>query len=363
MKDFDYLKDALNEYRLSRPSDISGTKKLSGNDMRSLMTNIKKRVVKGDQRKKLVKDELVKFWKKKGLKSKERILKGFKEGEELEEGGNMFNSANKIHISEVPATLQYLEKIVGLPGLAKNTLGSTGKKEFSGDVDVAIPYKDESEITDMNQKLRDALGPDSVRRQGKMISLLLPIQNFDPSQGEGRTGDVQADLLFTDDPKWLTFFYHSSANSKHKGMHRNIAISALTAELDRRESIQRDDMDRPQWVERWKWSPAAGLGKIKRLSYKNQQTGKWVKKRKDVELEEFTKDPNKIAEILFRGQAGPEALDSLETIVDTVGRVYQKDHAERVYERIAKNITEVHARSDMGVEADSFPEPLQKYLK
>jgi hypothetical protein len=79
MKKDDKSTKKLNEYRLSRPSDISGNTKLSGNDLRSLMTNIKRRVVKGEKRKKIVKDELVKFWKNKGVSHRERILKGLKE--------------------------------------------------------------------------------------------------------------------------------------------------------------------------------------------------------------------------------------------------------------------------------------------
>lgn len=362
MKDFDSLKKELQEYRLSRPSDISGNRKLAGGDMRSLMKNIKTRVVKGEKKNKIVKDELVKFWKKKGSESKKRIIKGFKEDTTMVEGGNMFDGTGAIHIDEVPPTLQYLEKLIGIPGVTKNTLGSTGKKEFSGDVDIAVPYKEEQEITQMETHLKKQLGADNVRRQGKMISLLLPIQNFDPEKGEGRSGNVQTDLLFSDDPKWMTFFYHTSPNTKLKGMHRNIAISSVAAHVHRKESSQLDDQGRPQWIERWKWSPTTGLVKIKRLSYKNKQTGDWVKKQKDVELDQPIRDPAEVASVLFNGKAGPDALDSLETIVDAVSTSYDAATAQKIFSTMAHSVEEAHTRQKMDTSGFEFPDEIKKYM-
>ena len=362
MSTIDELKQKLEEYRLSRPSDISGAKSLAGNDMRSMMKNIKSRIVKGEKRNKIVKDELVKFWKKKGSGAKKNIIKSFKEDSSLAEGGAMFDGTGTIHISEVPDTLAYVERLLNMPGLKGNTLGSTGKKEFSGDVDIAVPYKDDKEIDDAFKSLSKALGSDKVKRQGKMISLMLPIQSFDPSKGEGRTGSVQTDLLFSDDPKWMTFFYHSSPNTKSKGLHRNIAISSVAAHIDRKESTQHDDMGRPLWIERWKWSPNVGLVKIKRLSYKNKQTGNWVKKQKDVEIEDPVRDPKDVAAVLFNGKANADALDSVETIVSAVTKSYDKSTAEQIFQTMATGFKQTHQRQNMNPSQFEFPPEIQKYM-
>lgn len=86
MKDLDqkyrsYKREKLKEYRVSRPSDISGGRgsasSLGGTDFKSLMNSIKKRISQGEKKNLVVKDELIKFWKKKSKKSAADILKRF----------------------------------------------------------------------------------------------------------------------------------------------------------------------------------------------------------------------------------------------------------------------------------------------
>lgn len=76
-----YKRSKLKEYRVSRPSDISGgrgtTSSLGGTDFRSLMQNIKARISQGEKRNLVVKDELIKYWKDKSKKSTKDILKRF----------------------------------------------------------------------------------------------------------------------------------------------------------------------------------------------------------------------------------------------------------------------------------------------
>ena len=52
------------------------------------------------------------------------------------EGGAM-PGVGAIHIDEIEPTLDSLEKVLGID-LKNNTLGSVGKKEFSGDIDIAL---------------------------------------------------------------------------------------------------------------------------------------------------------------------------------------------------------------------------------
>jgi len=54
----------------------------------------------------------------------------------LTEGGSM-PGVGAIHIDEINPTLIPLEKELGID-LRNNTLGSVGKREFSGDIDVAL---------------------------------------------------------------------------------------------------------------------------------------------------------------------------------------------------------------------------------
>jgi hypothetical protein len=59
----------------------------------------------------------------------------------LTEGGAMAG-VGAIHADEIGPTLDKLEKILGID-LKNNTLGSVGKKEFSGDIDIALDIKTE----------------------------------------------------------------------------------------------------------------------------------------------------------------------------------------------------------------------------
>ena len=59
----------------------------------------------------------------------------------INEGGAM-PGVGAIHIDEITPTLQALEKSIGVD-LMNNTLGSVGKRQFSGDIDVALQIQPE----------------------------------------------------------------------------------------------------------------------------------------------------------------------------------------------------------------------------
>ena len=60
----------------------------------------------------------------------------------IAEGGNIFKDAegkpltDRINKADIAPTIKWMEQITGLP-LLSNTLGSVGKKESSGDLDIA----------------------------------------------------------------------------------------------------------------------------------------------------------------------------------------------------------------------------------
>jgi hypothetical protein len=68
----------------------------------------------------------------------------------LREGGNVFKDGDgravtqRINQTDVKSTLAWLEELVPGLDLQNNTLGSTGIKDTSGDLDIAV---DASEVT------------------------------------------------------------------------------------------------------------------------------------------------------------------------------------------------------------------------
>lgn len=271
------------------------------------------------------------------------------------EGGNVFPDVGTIHISEVEPTLKSLAKLIRRPEAADQALGSAGKTEYSGDIDVVLNLSPE-EIKALFNHSQKKLGADSVKMVAGNLTLRFPISNYDESkQGrQPRTGLVQIDLMPGDVDWFRTFFHSPGTTSKYKGMYRNIALSTVAALLDNKASKKMDDQDRPVTLVRWRWGKAGGLQKVRKTGVKNKKTGKWLKKQNVEAITDPVKDPNEIAKILFKGKAGAEALNSLESIIDAVKKAYPKKAAEAIFERIAWSL------GTAGL-TDELPPEIEKY--
>ena len=71
----------------------------------------------------------------------------------LNEGGSA-PGVGPIHKDEMQATLAPLESALGID-LYNNMLGSAGKKQFSGDIDVAVTVE-QDDIAAFGQKVQDS---------------------------------------------------------------------------------------------------------------------------------------------------------------------------------------------------------------
>lgn len=281
----------------------------------------------------------------------------------ISEGGNAFEGVGTVHVSEIPATLQRIEQQVGLSDVNGRALGSVGKKEYSGDIDLAVEPKSPEELVAFIEQLEQVYGKENVRKIGSIVTTKVKIEDFDASKDERqpRTGFVQVDYMF-DNPEWLKFFYHSpnEGDSKFKGTHRNLAIAAIASQMDREDSEEEDGYGRPVETQRWMWSPKEGLAKVRRTSHKDKRTGtKWVKAQKTEKLNKPTQNPAEIANAVFKGKAGPEAFDSTETLIAAVKKAYDKKQQEAIFQQMAHNF-ETHA--DVGNKEWDYPKEISKYL-
>lgn len=140
----------------------------------------------------------------------------------IAEGGNIF-SDTRIKKSEVLPTLKHLEKLTGLP-LVNNTLGSTGKAETSGDVDVVV----DSNIHSKDKLIKDliAKGEDPSHMKKTGIEVAYKATIIDES-GNLTGGHIQVDFMFHDDPEYLKFYYDNNEKTPYKGAHRNITLSSI----------------------------------------------------------------------------------------------------------------------------------------
>lgn len=216
------------------------------------------------------------------------------------EGGNAFKDdagqtlTQRISKAEIAPTIVWLEQITGLP-LVDNTLGSVGKKESSGDLDIAV---DEKRISkdDLYSKLIEW-----IKSQGVPSDQIINSKSFKsgwvdrsgvsvhfrvPIKGDPKNGFVQTDFMFTDDINWMKFSMFSSGDdSKFSGADRNLLMSSIAKSL-------------PGDI---KYSWQKGL--IKR------STG-----------ESISKDPDYIASILLGKENDRSDLNSVETIIAVLSK-------------------------------------------
>ena len=205
----------------------------------------------------------------------------------LKEGGNIFKDDSgtpvtvRISRKDVDPTLQWLEKITGLNHV-DNKLGSTGIKDTSGDLDVAVDIG-QVDKTDLANKLiawKTKNHPDDdtrawVAKSGISVHFKTPIN------GNPNNGYVQTDLMFGNPDAMKFAFKGTGDGTVYKGAHRAIMIASMAK------------------ARGFKWSPGKGLI--------------------DRETNEFvTGAPDEVAKELMGPGATRADMDSVETIVKKI---------------------------------------------
>ena len=256
------------------------------------------------------------------------------------EAGTAVQGCGTIHISEIQPTLTKLSEDLEFPfDLNDYILGSTGKKEYSGDIDVVLDDKWWSYGPKaLKHNLDTVFGKENVKLNGSMVHLKYPIVGYDQTKEKRlpRTGFVQIDFNFGN-ASWERFYHYSHGdNSAYKGAHRNLALAAITSVVNKTESTEKDSYNRPIWEIRYKWSQI-GFCKVKRHSWYDVTTGRWLKKRVDEILEGPIFKPDSIAKIIFPVDGEVSDLYSLETIMEAVKRNYDNKEQELIWKRMANN--------------------------
>ena len=213
---------------------------------------------------------------------------------QLREGGNVFKDTNgrpitqRINQTDVKPTLAWLDEM--LPGLdlQNNTLGSTGIKSTSGDLDLAI---DASQVTkdQLEYRLKQwaaghGLKPeDYVRKSGTAVHFLTPIT------GRPDRGYVQTDFMFLQNVPWSKFVLSAMpVDSAYKGRERNVLMNSIAKSLG------------------YKLNQIAGIA--------DRATNQVI-----------SDDPDAVAKMLLNKSATRADLASVETIMSALARDTQRD--------------------------------------
>ena len=252
----------------------------------------------------------------------------------LNEGGSM-PGVGPIHIDEIEPTLSELERVLGID-LKNNVLGSVGKKEFSGDIDVAVQV-DPDKIPALVDKLeRSPIVLDLAKSSVIMTKVKIVNYNSEKQTTKQRTGFVQVDFM-PGDPGWMKTYYHSPSEkeSKYKGVFRNIMIATICAVYEKNASEERIEDGRPIEVERWMWSPADGLVRIRRTPVPKANGDGYTKKNKNEIIDKPIRDAEGIAKAL--GLGSPQSLNSYESLKQAIETNYSEALVQKILDSFAQN--------------------------
>lgn len=147
----------------------------------------------------------------------------------ISEGGNAFKDkktgaplTGRVNRADVLPTVKWLEGQTGLPQLSSRMLGTTGKKDTSGDLDLGVHTTDITKDALVTKLLSiPGVTKDDVKKSGNNVHLKTPIR------GNPGLGFVQTDFMFGD-TDWLAFYYAGAPDSSEfKGVDRHILWSSV----------------------------------------------------------------------------------------------------------------------------------------
>jgi hypothetical protein len=269
-------------------------------------------------------------------------MKNLLDGEQVSESGSA-PGVGAIHHSEIAPTLQRLEKQLGI-SLLKNALGSVGKKEFSGDIDIAVQL-DKDQQDEFQKKLEQTQGLDFIRKTSVFITSA-DIVGYDPKKQADdieRTGKVQIDFM-PGDVEFMKNYYHSphsksmSKDGKHsnyKGVHRNIMIASIAGVLDVVASNDKTSDGRPLELERWMFSPTDGMVRVVRRPVKKKNGLGYTKANKNEVINGPFKSPKDWAKILKLDSV--DDLYSFETLYAAIKKNYPPNIAADIFKNYKDN--------------------------
>lgn len=286
--------------------------------------------------------------------------------------GSAVPGCGTIHVSEIEPTLTQLSDDLEFPfDLNDYTVGSAGKREYSGDLDIVLDDRWWGRgVAALRENLEELYDKKSISGHGNMLHLKYPIISYKEELQEvkPRTGYVQIDFLFGN-YDWLKFYHYSDGKSEYKGAHRNLMIAAICSVINVKQYYGNtttvecralyDDLGflglEGMDYFRYKWGPH-GFARINRKRVRTK-SGDIAKKPEDTVIAGPFFDAGTIIEILFPGCRDLHTLDSMETIMKAVKENYGMVEQERVWRQAASNFYDWPDGRNF-----YYPEEISKYF-
>ena len=299
----------------------------------------------------------------------EEILKSL-----IMEGGNAVPNVSRIKKENINKTIKDFEKNILYPIFGDNlpedtifTLGSTGKKPDSGDIDLAVNMNNIKgtvlynllKINEMCAKYGYVSAINTINY--KMIHIAYP------QKGIKGNKLVQIDVLFTNTPEFTRFFMYSPAwkESNYKGAHRNDLLHAI-AKVSSYEKIYEDKEGNTL---KWRQNDVRDDGYFNmiktlidefgnRLKYKatNEDLEESYAKEEDLKL--LSTNVKEVITELFGPEFKESDIDTFEKCFDIIknsDKFKYKNLSEEILKESAKTLNEKKERLE-------FPKELEEYL-
>jgi len=189
---------------------------------------------------------------------------------------------------DIAAALKFVSSTIGIPGqeLKSSLLGSTeltllGKRESSGDIDIAVEINGDNYAT-INKKMLAAVDNQGYWNQGAKIgSYAVPVNSK----------KVQVDLMFVSSKEWAKFIYHSAEGrgSKYPGAVRNIILFTALSFVQEigKDFVERDEDGNITARASRSIKLDKGMERLFKRAKHNPKTGKTNKTLEKVSAEEL----------------------------------------------------------------------------
>lgn len=251
----------------------------------------------------------------------------------------------RIQRGDINPTIKYVSDLIGVPRGDLHPLGSVGKLEDSGDIDLAVDLnKFHPEHIDRVMKSHGLEGYYDKDRQVATYAV--------PVRGEEGKGKVQVDLMYTSNPNWAKFSYFSpGAGSRYKGAVRTVLLGAIAQNLNEPGTDHMEFTPDGELIVRAGRTMhlPSGLKRVYQYKEKNIGMDGYSPNMKNVSPEDFAKmypevtvkggnlivdDPEKVVKILFGKGVTPDQVESAEQVLHLVKKHFTPDQQKKIY-RIA----------------------------
>lgn len=262
----------------------------------------------------------------------------------LKEGGGATAKwgSKRVNKADIPGTIKHVSALSGIPVRDLHAIGSVGKVNTSGDIDLAV----DSEKYDpefMHDKMMKAFNDEGVYNKGtKVASYAVPIK------GDEKNGKVQVDFMYTDNVDWAKFAYHSEGEgSRYKGAVRAILMMSVAAILNE-PGTDHFEFDGEDLIIRAGRTVdlSAGLRRIFQHRPMNKKGTARLKGMKSIPIEEFKKlfpkvkvkggqviinDPVEVVKVLFGGAVKPSDVNTAEQVLHIIKRKFNEADTAKIF--------------------------------